>query len=224
LLTSQFSLGAFGACYPGWNIFQRQWFQKRQVDPDTWKEELGLCSTAWSRLSARDKEKFEAEAAHEQGLREEAAMQPFQSKSDKSKGWRKLGNASFDAASAIPRSGLRAVSRARLQATYKGFCEDDVWSTWNGGISSAEGCLKLDLIDLNSTDLDISASWSKVFKDPVDGSRLWQSESVEGCKHDVCQALHGVCSKMPHVKLASNFVLTMHRLISDGFLESSSSY
>ena len=126
--------------------------------------------------------------------------------------------ATFDAAAGLSKAALLKCSKARLQATYSEFQDSTSWSTWNGGIASSEGCLKLDNIDLNTTADDIAERWSKVFDNPVASDKLWQQESVEGCKHDVCQGWFGTCSKLPHVKLAVSFVLAMHKLLSAGFL------
>jgi hypothetical protein len=199
-------------------MFQREWTQKQQLTPEEWKKEVGSCAAAWHQLDDDEKERFEAAAQLEQFQREEAMLQPHQSKSDEARGERRLGKATFDAAAGLSKAALLKCSKARLQATYSEFQDSTSWSTWNGGIASSEGCLKLDNIDLNTTADDIAERWSKGFDNPVASDKLWQQESVEGCKHDVCQGWFGTCSKLPHVKLAVSFVLAMHKLLSAGFL------
>lgn len=198
-------------------MFQRKWFQNKQLDPEAWKREIGECSAAWKRSNKMEREVFEAQAAYEQGQKEEALMQPFPSRDSKKKGETRLGNASFDATSGMRKKAVRAVSRERLQTTYKAFRGSDNWAMWNGGISSSEGCLKLDLIDRESGQEEIQKSWSLAFQEPIK-TPVWSDEQLAGCKHDVCAAFHGTCSKKPHVKLASLFVSALHNLIAGGCL------
>lgn len=198
-------------------MYQRKWFKEKQLSPENWKQELRQCATSWSQLDKSGRDAFEAEAAFEQGQREEAMLQPFQSKGDIARKESKLGLAAYDAAAGLSRKSLKSVSRARVQATYAGFRGTQDWAEWNGGLASSEGCLKLDLINLDMVDEDIGKQWSDVTRKPVDKT-LWTEERVEECKHDVCKGLFGICSKMPHVKLAASFVSAMHAHIASGCL------
>lgn len=198
-------------------MFQRKWFQNKQLDPEAWKTEIQACSAAWRGSNKTERDVFEAQAAYEQGQKEEAALQPFPSFESKKRGETRLGNASFDATSGMRMKAAKAVSRERLQTTYADFHNSDNWALWNGGISSSTGCLKLDLIDLKSGDDEIQKAWSSAFHAPIKQD-LWSNEQVAGCKHDVCAGLYGTRSKQPHVKLASLFVSALHNLVATGCL------
>lgn len=199
-------------------MFQRKWFQSKQVKPREWKKEIQKCSKEWKALASHEHELFSAEACREQHAREEVQRQSFPSKADRLEGRVRLGDAAFDAAAELSKKSRKTVSRARVQTTYSIFHSCPKWALWNGGISSAEGCLKLDLVDMKTPEEVIVSNWEDVLGHRVQEVAGCDDQQVEDCHHDVCHGVHGVCCTAPYTKLAKNYVAAVNRLVSDGDL------
>ena len=214
----------FGPWYPtplssisqGWNIFQRDWMQGRQIQPAMWKREQAKCSKAWKKLGRDGQEPFAARAQHETGLREEAMLQSLPSKSHIAAGQQPAFNgASFDAASALSRNAQKKVSKARLFQTFSNYASSSEWSDFNGGIAGSEGCLRLDLIDLSTPDDTISSKWAASIQNQVSTDH-WQDADQGDLHHSVCHCQYGGCKNDMSVPRVSKFVSSYHALVADG--------
>ena len=199
---------------PGWNVYQRKWFQKKSLSPAQWKERQQDCVKAWKKLTPKEREPFIAEAAVETGSRREGTKQLFPSSRDDST---IRGNVAWDAVKDLSRNAAKKISLHRIVATRTNFENDPAWADWNGGIASAEGCLHLDRIDLETRNEDIYARWKSAVQDPVPQA-LWMEKDAqtEHVHHQVCQALHGTCQSSPGIELAKKFVDAFHRFVVDG--------
>lgn len=206
----------------GWNIFQRKWFEARQLQPDEWKKEIKSCARAWRDLSGDNREPFEAEAAHEQSLRDEARFERFPVKAE--------SKAETDDAVPLPASAslrknaLSHLSESRTIHSYKHFQDEtaNLFSRWNGGVSDSQGCLRLDHINLDLSNLNLEQKWDDALQGSVE-EFSWSKSNLDmaGCKHHVCHETHGCCHKCPHVQLAGKYVQAMNRALSEGFLAGS---
>ena len=199
----------------GWNIYQRKWFEKRQLTPGEWKREIKVCADAWCLLSQTEREAYEALASQEDGLRDNAKTIPFPSRKSKMcKNDIAVAPAQLEG---LTRTALQKVSQSRLLETYNRFHGHESWDTWNGGLADATACLRLDLIDLESTDATIKRKWQHAVSEPV-SSTLPSSNAILECHHEVCHELYGTCSTSPHIKLAGQFVHAMHHACAMGIL------
>eukprot|EP00438_Fugacium_kawagutii_P000563 Skav206451 [mRNA] locus=scaffold230:72031:80449:- [translate_table: standard] len=152
----------------GWNVFQRKWFEKKQVHPDDWKKEIKSCSRAWQGLGPQSREPYRAEAAHEQELRNQAMLEPFACKSDGKT--RNADDASELASAGLRKNSLRHVAESRTIQTYKQFHDrsQGMFDCWNAGIADADGCLRLDHINLDISQKELEAKWSHALHSPVE--------------------------------------------------------
>lgn len=161
------------------------------------------------------REPYEAEAAHEQGLRDQARLEPFACKSDLKTG--NADHASELASAGLRKNSLRHVAESRTIQSYKQFCDQSqsMFKCWNAGIADADGCLRLDHVNLDMDRKDLEAKWSHALHSPVE-----ELPEVTGtdCHHQVCHELHSCCVKSPHVKLASQYVQAMNRALTEGSL------
>lgn len=185
-----------------------------QLSPEEWQAKVRECSSTWNTMADSEKDSFHAMAAEEVGLREEAMRQPFQSAHDLAQGVRCLGNAGFDAASALPKSGLKATSLHRLLLTYQRYKSNEAWSDFDCGLATADGAMSLDGIDLDSSQEDLLSKWS-TFAGPAlhSGGQPVDSGSLH---HTVCGSGPGLCETLPHRDLATKFARSLHHFIKEG--------
>ena len=143
-------------------------------------------------------------------------MQAFKAYKDDS---RLRGQAAWDAAQDLSRNALKKISLQRVHATYQQFQEDNAWDFWNGGIACAEGCLRLDCIDLQKDNDELGRMWKSAVEEPIP-NELWveKDSRVEQVHHQVCHALHGSCESATDTQLSKKFVDSLHRLIASGVL------
>lgn len=160
-------------------------------------------------------------ANYEQYLRDEAKLQPFSSKLDTTP---VLGNAAFDAASTLGTVGgsnaLKRISRPRLIETYRRFSDSEMWGTSGLGLSSADGCLRLDLLDLQSPESAVvDTMWKAMHSLP--GSTSGSGEHPDGgLHHDTCHSVFGHCQRRAHATLAKKMVKNFNQFFSNGSLPS----
>ena len=112
----------------------------------TSRQKFVLCSQQWASEPDDVRNSFTDKANYEQYLREEAMKQPFASKKGsslpKQQSW--LGQL-FDAVSELCPKALKKISQPRLVETYRRYASSDSWSEASLGLSSADGCLRVDL-------------------------------------------------------------------------------
>ena len=199
----------------GWNMYQREWFQgKPPVSPKAYKSEVGKCSLQWAAEPPDVKESFENKAAYEQYLRDEAMKQPFESK----KGVKDLGRAGFDAASELAPKALKKISQARVVETYSRYDKSELWSQSSMGLASADGCLRLDLIDSESRSREISKFLTEGMHAPPPQLEHNFEDSPPGCFDDTCWDVFGHCRKRAHVALAKKLVKSFKDFVASGIL------
>ena len=164
-------------------------------------------------MSIDEKEAYTAKAAEENNLRTEAMHQPFESKA----GPHSLGEAGFDAARSLCKNALKTISYHRLLATYSRYKGSGTWGEFDAGLSSSEGAMPLDAIDLEKTHESIAETWSK-FVGPASYNQH-SIDDVDAAKclhHSVCGQGHGLCKSAPFYKPACKFAESFHHLIKEG--------
>ena len=199
-------------------MFQRKELGGRQLNKNEWTQAVRELGQKWRALGADVRERYEAEAKHEDGLREEAMRQPFQSKKDKATGNVRLGDAAFNAAADLKRKTMKKISGSRLSKTFAEYEGSKAWESWNGGLACAAGCLKLDLINMSSTAEEIQEKWDSATTRPVSEPAFWASDWKQNQEvhHAVCHSLCGHCVSDSHTKVAQNLVGSLHQLIAKG--------
>lgn len=184
-----------------------------QISPGEWKEKIRDCRETWRRMPEQQKEAYHAMAAEEQGLRQEAALQPFRSRD----GPTSLGQASFDAASRLPKNALKTISKQRLLVTRQRTRCSDLWAEFESGLASPDGAMSLDSIDLNTTMEDMSSRWSQFVSAAKDCDDFGYDEGAAKClHHSVCRASTGICRSMPCHDEACKFSASLHNLAKEG--------
>eukprot|EP00434_Breviolum_minutum_P006290 symbB.v1.2.005550.t1/scaffold258.1/size251559/4 len=144
-----------------WNVFQRDFMKDLQLSPDQWGARLQQCKDAWRVLPEAERALYTAKAAEEEGLRNEASIQPLPPKSQSSQAQADHLPAAFDAASELGRNALKKLSKHRVFASYKKLKESDLWTSHGTGLASFDGALSLDLIDLRATEDEIFETWQE---------------------------------------------------------------
>jgi hypothetical protein len=206
----------------GWNVFQRKWFERKQVSTDKWKAEQKKCSRSWQASSPEEKEKYVAEASVETGLRREAAKQCFPSNKNQPA---PLGGASWDACADLGLKAQKKISKNRVVETYRQFQQAPDWAIWNGGIASSEGCLELDRINLTLKDDELLDKWIFAVKEETSNQFWIQKDAGSQDIHDqVWHTLCGHCQQAVHSALAKKYVDSLHRLVTNGRSAISFSY
>ena len=198
-------------------MFQREWFQHSSIAPEDCQEEVRRCATCWREASAEVKVAYSDKARFEQSLREEAARQPFNPRVGKPT----LGNAAFDAASQLNHKSQKKVSLPRLVETYNRFANSGFWASSGLGLASADGCLKLEAIDLDSTAASIKEVIQTAFHEPVpeqDTNNF--AQDPPGLHHHTCHQTFGHCRKKAHTALACKFVQNFNSFFGTGPLSS----
>ncbi|CAK9063911.1 Putative E3 ubiquitin-protein ligase HERC1, partial [Durusdinium trenchii] len=197
----------------GWNIFQREWFQGRPpVPPGEYAAEVRRCGKEWARVSEDVRSSFQDKAVLEQSLREEAMKQPFPSKHGKPDD---LGGAAFDAVSELCPKAVKKISQPRLVQTYNRYSHSDMWSTSSMGLASADGCLRLDLIDTETPDKDIQSHMATAFHNPAPACESDIEEELPGCHHETCWEAFGHCQRKIHAVLARKFVRSLKYFLTN---------
>lgn len=194
-------------------MFQRESMRALQLSPLEWKSCVRECGQKWKNMPLSEKEAYCALAAEQQGLREEAMLQPFKP----ADGPQPLGEASFDAAALVSRNGLVKLSAHRLLATYKAYKSSDGWGDFDAGLATSTGAMPLDAIDLENSPETISSTWSS-FVRPVDRDEEYdEAARMHGCvHHTVCGQGHGLCQKLPYLTQASKFASSLHNFLKEG--------
>lgn len=191
----------------------------KQLDCGEWKAEQAQCSRMWSEASQETKAVFHAKAREENNIREEASQQPFLSKSlkadpsDKSLP-DKIAPAAFDAAELLGRKAQVAVSRQRVFATYKRFKGAECWADHDAGLSTADGALSLDLIDLQTLDTSIEKQWES-FACPETTSK-WVPDADCEIHHSTCWASNSCCKKIFRKTFVDSLVSSMATHMDSG--------
>ena len=204
----------------GWNIYQREWLQGKLVKPEEYRLEVRRAGAQWAREPPEVKEAYQDKAEYEQCVRNEAMKQPLLPKSTCSAS-PILGSAAWDAASELNQSALKKLSKARLVETYRQYADSEMWHDSGLSLASADGCLRLDLIDVKTCDKDILSVINSAlhesatvpgFVDPVEDARHQQN----GLHHETCVESFGHCKRKPHTVLATRFVKNFNRFLSQG--------
>lgn len=182
-------------------MYQREWFQNKQVSQEQFKEEVQKCATAWKSQSSEHQEIYQSRANFENNLRVEAAKQPFQPKT----GPKSLGSAAFDAASDLNRKALKKIYRPRLAQTYNQFSQTNMWENSGLGLSSSDGCLGLDFIDTSLRSKEVRRLTFRALHEPVKFPEEWK-ETAPSQAQDPCFEQFGHCLKELHTDLAKCFV------------------
>ena len=189
------------------------------MKPGAWKAAIKRCSHKWRRMTIEEREPYNAMAAEEQGLREEAMQQPFSA----SKGPDTLGTAAFNAAAQLSRNALKCVSLQRLVATYKRYTSSLHWKDFDCGLATAQGAMSLDKIDLVTRFEEVENTWA-TFIAPAENGGNDQGLDIEDCAtsnklhHSVCGSFNGVCKQMPCFEPASKLAASLHHFIKQGAL------
>lgn len=196
-------------------MYQREWFQgKPPVSPRTYKQEVRKCSEKWATESQDVKASFQDKAAYEQYVRNEAMKQPFASK----EGPQDLGRACFDAVAELAPKALKKLSQARVVETYRRYDKSEMWSQVAMGLGSADGCLRLDLIDSETRSKEISKLLSEAMHSPAPAPEFDCEADLPGCFHSTCWEAWGHCRRKPHSALAKKFVKSFKDFVAAGIL------
>lgn len=188
----------------------------KQLSPGEWKAEIQKCSNLWAEMGKSEKAVYDAEAAAEQAIRENAAHEPFPAKRMMQEF--ESNAAESSAAQQLCRNARSTIAKQRLLTTYSRFKEAPEWAEVDSGLASAEGAVKLDCIDLTSTDTDIRQQWDS-FAAIHDNSNLCSLETGPQPHHSTCYQNHGgLCQLSPGLDLATKFVRNMHDLLNSGNL------
>ena len=186
------------------------------MPPEEYKAEIQRCAAKWKLESPEAKKAYESKAAYEQCLRNEAMKQPLSSKISVDDG-QDLGNAAFDAASELRPKALKRISKPRLVETFRRFMDSDMWGQVAMGLASSDGCLRLDLIDVQTPLHDVARHMSVNFHGPapLEGNL---EEAIPGCHDETCWEMWGHCARKPHAELAKKFVRTFKHFCTQGIL------
>ena len=194
------------------------------MPPDAFKAEIRLCSQKWASEPDDVRESYADKANYEQYLRDEAMKQPFTSKKGPACQGNTLGEAAFDAASELCRKALKKISQPRLVETFRRYAFSDSWSESSAGLSSADGCLRVDLIDLDTPQKDIKQLMSTALGSPAPPPRFDLEVDDPDCHHETCWEVWGHCVKKAHAQLARNFVRSFKHFLAVSILASSSGF
>ena len=187
--------------FAGWDIFQREYMAGKQLDPTAWKKEQAACSSLWKGLSPCERDRYVAQAAAEQGLREDLARTPWATKEERS-----------SPVSLLPRTAMQCISRQRTLVSWERYKQADWWSSMGCGISCADGILKLDDIDMASADKDLSDNISRFLQQSPDMQETGTDR--EDIHHTSCFLEQ--CVTQSHAALARRFVWSMNRMLGNG--------
>ena len=193
----------------GWNIFQREWMAGQQLEPAQWKLKQHECSQKWKTMSEAEKDRFVAAAAEEEGRRSDAALEAWPSKRAPS----------TDEGVQLPRGAMKLVSRQKTIVTYRNFKESPWWDELGYGLSTADGVLRLDDIDLKQTDREMSEKFAGFVKPVNELPEQMHFEDDPSVHHTACQ--FGECQSHTSALFASRFVNSMADQLTTGALPAS---
>jgi len=186
--------------------------QGQQLNPDEWMDTQKDCARRWHAMTAEERSQYHAKAAEEQGNREEACLQPFSSIA-RSRNPRDpslpdpIFPAAFDAAQHLSKNSLKRVGRHRTFTSYLEFKESNLWQHHEAGLATSDGALGLDLIDLESTEEDITHKWDLFARSKADGD--WELPADGNIIHNTtCFKDYGGCRKF----LKQEVCLLVHNL------------
>ncbi|CAK9029044.1 Uncharacterized protein SCF082_LOCUS18618 [Durusdinium trenchii] len=160
-----------------------------------WRHKVKEVSNQWSHLDDSEKDRYQAQAAMEQALRESAASNPLPSKSPAPASSSSMGTTAADC---LGRNARKAVSRQRAMATYTQYKTAADWQEHDGGICSADGAIQLDLIDVDGTEEDILCDWQKFAKPAGPLPPEWKDIDDGKLHHSIC---HTDLGKLSHGSL-----------------------
>eukprot|EP00438_Fugacium_kawagutii_P029570 Skav206293 [mRNA] locus=scaffold5870:4298:11540:+ [translate_table: standard] len=200
----------------GWNIFLREHVQGQQRDPDDWTAVQDRCKRIWANMSVEKRAEYEAAASAENHIRTEACLQPFQPKLKLAsmKDEPVLGDAAFNAASMLSRNALKAVSRHRSLTTYARYKSSELWGHHDAGLATADGCLDLDLIDLEANEETLLGQWN-IFRKSVPKKLPPLNPELH---HQTCWTRHGSCKKDFQKNMVERLVSSLDSHLSSGLL------
>lgn len=197
-------------------MYQREWFQGKQVERKFYKPMLRKCARSWERLPEEQKDAFSAKALYEEDLRREAALQPLPSKC----GVKALGSAAFDAAADLCKNARKKVSLSRLVETYRHYAGSEMWRSAGMALACADGCLHLDALDLEKTGHEIEKDMTAALHNPGPapvGVDLGDMDgNLPGMHHGTCRQTIGHCKQKPHTALAKKFVMNFNQFLTRG--------
>ena len=153
---------------------------------------------------------YQAQAVHENHVRAEASLQPFLPKVADFTVDHVPGPA-FDAAAMLGKNGLKTVSKQRTLVTYQNYKQSSLWKGHCAGLATADGALGLDLIDVQSSQEDLTATWQCFAQSEPKQDPFPPQEDGE-IHHSACWSNHGCCKKVlkKDVVLAMVFSLADH--------------
>lgn len=172
-------------------------------------------------MSESEQDPYMARAAEEQALRESAALEPFSAK-EQGSGRPASSEVDGTAADLLCRNAKKTISKKRVIATYGRYKDCSEWQEHDGGLSSADGALRLDLIDLVSTDdkIHLAWAWTEFARSLPDLPQEWKDTSAneDRMHHSVCHVERGICKLNPFAGSATKLVHSFADLVSDGTL------
>ena len=126
----------------------------------------------------------------------------------------------------LSRSGLKKVSKARVLASMQRFSAAPLWQGSGLGVSSADGCIALEKIDVQTPDDEIREAMVSILHDPqhaaLAADLLAEGGSESGVHHETCQAKCDICCQDPNRELCDKYVADVHRKLAAGELSSGS--
>jgi len=202
----------------GWNIFQREHMAGQQMEPGQWKLVLQQCKNKWKQMSVGEQSQYHIKAAEEQGLRQEACIQPFSPKvKQESADVPSYFPASFDASSQLSHKALKKVGRHRALATYKEYKQSTPWKWFDAGLATPDGALALDFIDVDSQEQALVGQWGAFARESP--SKDWLPASADpDLHHSTCWKDYGSCREDLHVTLVGRLVSSLAKHLESGFL------
>ena len=190
----------------GWNIFLREFMAGQQLEPVQWKLKLQECGQTWKNMSAAQRDRYVAAAAEEEGRRSDAALEPWDSKCAPS----------TNAGPQLSRGAMMLLSRQKTVVTYHNFKESPWWDELGYGLSTADGVLRLDDIDLKKTDREMSEKFAQFVKPVNELPEQMRFDDDPSLHHTACQL--GECASHKSSLLATKFVNSMADQLNAGVL------
>lgn len=197
----------------------------QQLEPGQWKRVLQQCKTTWQQMSREEQSQYHIKAAEEQGLREEACIQPFSPKVKReSADVPSYFPAAFDASSQLSHSALKKVGRHRSFATYREYKNSTpAWQWHDAGIGTPDGALALDLIDVDSQEQTLVNQWEAFARHSP--SKDWLPSGADpDLHHTTCWRDFGSCRQDLHVTLVGRLVSSLAKHLESGFLSNITSF
>lgn len=184
-----------------------------------YKEEVRKCAAQWKEESAEVKVAYEDKATYEESLRSEAVRQPHRPSVPAASSGNLLGSASFDAVSSLSDKFPSRIGIPRLVESYREFEGSSMWAMSGMGLCSADGCLRLDAIESQTSASKLCKIVNSAFNDPLPFKPhdSLEVQQAQGFHHSTCHELFGHCGKELHTGLASKFVRSFHQFFTNGF-------